>query len=64
MAIITRTISYTTADGVALQSYLCLPEQAADELSGVYWLRPNGGGRANTPSVRPSGWPRPVMRRW
>ncbi len=35
MAIITRTISYTTADGVALQSYLCLPEQAADELSGV-----------------------------
>lgn len=35
MAIITRNISYTTADGVTLQSYLCLPEQAADELSGV-----------------------------
>lgn len=35
MAIITRNIRYTTADGITLQSYLCLPEQAADELSGV-----------------------------
>lgn len=35
MSVITRTLSYTTADGLTLQSHLCLPEQAADELSGV-----------------------------
>ncbi len=33
--ITTRTISYTTADGLTLQSYLCLPAQAPNELSGV-----------------------------
>ena len=28
MRITTRTLSYTTADGLTLQSYLCLPEEA------------------------------------
>ena len=35
MRITTRTLSYTTADGLTLQSYLCLPEEAPNELSGV-----------------------------
>lgn len=33
--IITRTLTYTTADGVTLESYLCLPVQTSLELSGV-----------------------------
>ncbi|MDO5073755.1 MAG: dienelactone hydrolase family protein [Neisseria animaloris] len=35
MSFTTRTVNYTTADGLNLQGYLCLPEQAVNDLSGV-----------------------------
>ncbi|WP_373823468.1 dienelactone hydrolase family protein [Neisseria dentiae] len=35
MSITTRTVEYTTAGGLTLKSYLCLPEHAVDSLSGI-----------------------------
>lgn len=35
MPIITRTLEYATADGLTLQSYLCLPEHAGGRLPAV-----------------------------
>ncbi len=57
MRITTRTLGYTTADGLTLQSYLCLPEEAPNGLfSGACWL-PRMVGLDDHAKTRPSAWP-------
>lgn len=63
MSVVTRTVNYTTADGVTLQSYLCLPEQAPDELSGVL-VAPEWWGLSEHVKRSAERLAEAVMRHW